>query len=211
MYPGFMYNTERGTVAAPITYTTLDSILNFKAYFNGGCCFLPCEFSGTTNFVRKQCDMTETVIDSTDTPMGRMTIGDITTKRGSTADNEKPSIKCDNKYSPENSRSVICDLASGCDKLEVDEERLKVDDEFHSMVEVLGYYSGIVGNHPAIVKCEVDNGCTVLSGVHVEYSSHGLDYNDSDLAEVIPELQAAELENKTCFVSLLKHLGLKTV
>ncbi|KAL5006537.1 hypothetical protein ScPMuIL_015343 [Solemya velum] len=207
VYPGFVYNTEKGAVAAPLIYKTLDSILDFKTYFNGGCCFLPNEFSGMRNFRRKESF--EVLTNSTHTL--HMNSRNISTRCCSqTKDESRQSSACEKKGTD------ICESSGNQKEERLSEKREKVDEiacslKAHDGVEVLGYYSGIVGNLPAIVRCDVGRGRAVLSGVHVEYCSHDLDQNDPDLARVLPELQAAQMENKTCFVSLLNHLDLKTV
>lgn len=76
---------------------------------------------------------------------------------------------------------------------------------------VLASYKILSDFKPAIIKVTYGKGKVILSGVHWEYNPYRLDFSDSHLKELIPQLQACYHQTLELAAYLLCCLGLKFI
>ncbi|XP_069140906.1 uncharacterized protein CPn_0128/CP_0643/CPj0128/CpB0130-like [Argopecten irradians] len=90
----------------------------------------------------------------------------------------------------------------------------KIDDKTFSnqpsgtIKDILCRFSEVKGQPLAAVTCKVGNGLAVLSAVHLEMDSQGLDKEDKFLQPIISQLKPYDGKREKCFGSLLRHAGL---
>ncbi|CAG5123931.1 unnamed protein product, partial [Candidula unifasciata] len=78
------------------------------------------------------------------------------------------------------------------------------------LVEILGTYSSLENNSPAIVRCRVGRGLAVLSGVHIEFPCHLLDHQNIYIKPWMPLFQRSEDTRLCVFKDILRQLGVQT-
>ncbi|OWF35587.1 Biotin--protein ligase [Mizuhopecten yessoensis] len=86
--------------------------------------------------------------------------------------------------------------------------QLPIDNENRTCV-TLGSYTERIDN-PAIVKCNIYDGITVLAGVEMQFGSTHLDSNDHFLSVIKQQLKPYESSRLRAYDSILRHLGLTT-
>jgi len=83
-----------------------------------------------------------------------------------------------------------------------------VEAENYPNTTVLGRYSEIEGQPPAIIQCAVGSGKALLCGVHPEHSSLYPASKDFFHEELFNKLQSIEQSRRELFADLLKVIGL---
>ncbi len=80
--------------------------------------------------------------------------------------------------------------------------------ENHPGVTALGHYLDLPNQPPAILDINFGQGKALLSGVHLEYTSHLINRDDPHLTHVIPTLERAEATRRQIFRSCLEKLSI---
>jgi glutamine amidotransferase-like uncharacterized protein len=116
-----------------------------------------------------------------------------------------------NKYSYENARGVeaakiswergecVVYFNGGC---------LFESENPRPFVKTLSRYLDLPHHPSAVLEIPVEKGCTILSGVHIEYTPRFLNREDPYLAKIIPLLESAEEARRAIFRSFLQRLGI---
>lgn len=76
-------------------------------------------------------------------------------------------------------------------------------------VQVLSSYLNIDASPAAIVECRVGQGRALLSGVHIEFSTHFLPRGSRHLERVLPHLEKAEEMRRKIFRDILKGFNIQ--
>ncbi|CAH1794761.1 unnamed protein product, partial [Owenia fusiformis] len=75
-------------------------------------------------------------------------------------------------------------------------------------ITTLATYMDLPETPAAIVKCSLNKGICILTGIHFEYLVEKLNLEDSDLKNVIPKLQSSVREREECFRFIMDQLGI---